>query len=249
MKYLNSHFHVISLEDLKKHLFENKKLPKKSVLITFDDGDISVYENALPVLAEFKMPSVSFVITSLIGSSNTFWCRWVEKAIQREGKSYAEARKKVNHLKKVPNSERIAYLKSLPEIKSRQLSPEEIYEMEKKGISTGNHTHTHPMVDNCKKEEIKEELKNAKMRFRKLGLEGYDVFAYPNGNWDMDTEEVLKKEGIKMAFLFDHQVNKEQINPLRISRLMVDTYNDLNEFKVKVSGLHSKILKFNTRFK
>lgn len=38
------------------------KLPKKSVLITFDDGHIGVAENALPVLEKYGLKGTSFII-------------------------------------------------------------------------------------------------------------------------------------------------------------------------------------------
>jgi len=244
LKYLvNSDYNIIDINALEDHLFHENKLPNKPVLITFDDGDISVLDIGLPLLKEYKLPSVMFVITSLIDSDNTFWCRQVEKALQEQGKSYAEARSKVNHLKKISNENRMVYLNSLNPVNSKQLTKEDLGTMQKGMMFIGNHTHTHPIVNMCSKEEIESELNRSKSCFEEWELPGYPIFAYPNGNWDEQSEKLLKKNGIKIAFLFDHQINSNNINPLRISRIRVNSDTEINEFKVKVSGLHSKLMK------
>ncbi len=97
---VSSGYNIIDINSLKNHLFNNEKLPLNSVLITFDDGDVSVLDLGLPILQKYDLPSVMFVITGLIDSDNTFWCRWVELALQNQGKLYAESRLVVNSLKK-----------------------------------------------------------------------------------------------------------------------------------------------------
>ena len=245
VSYLKQHYNIISVKELQDALYNSKKLPLNSLLITFDDGDISVYENGFPVLKKLKVPSAMFVITHLIDTNKTFWCRWVEKVFENEGKTYGEAREKVDYLKKVPERDRRDYLSQIPEIHSVQLSSNQIRELQDNQMFIGNHTHTHPMINNCNRKEIQQELSKAESVFKDIGLpENYKVFAYPNGNWEPKSEKILMEEGISMAFLFDHQINKDiaKINPMRISRIRVNADDDLSEFKVKVTGLHSKIL-------
>ncbi|MCF4102657.1 polysaccharide deacetylase family protein [Gillisia sp. M10.2A] len=244
LKYLKSSYKVIGIFELEQFLFDGADLPKNAVLITFDDGDLSVLDFGLPLLKKYNMPSVMFVITGLIDSKKTFWCRWVELAIQNQGKSYAEARVVVNRLKKMDNEERVAYLNKLEPIVSKQLTRNDILKMHSEKMFVGNHTHTHPMVDKCTSEELQGELKTSKDSFKNWGLPGYQIFAYPNGNWDAKSEKILIDNEIKMAFLFDHQLNKKDVNPMRISRIRVNSDTKLHEFKVKVSGLHSKLMKF-----
>ncbi len=47
-------------------------VPPKPVIITFDDGYTSVFENALPVLEKFGYSAVIFIITGYIGRDNTW---------------------------------------------------------------------------------------------------------------------------------------------------------------------------------
>ena len=248
LKYLIKKFNIISFADLHDHLFSNKNLPPKPLLLTFDDGDVSVLKNGLPILKKYKLPSVLFVITQLIDSDNMFWCRQVEAVFKKQGKSYQEARQKIKLLKKMPNSERVKYLDSLAMVKGLQLTSDELHVLQKEKMFIGNHTHTHPMINNCTEHEIEQEMGKVKTLFEKWNLEGYPIFAYPNGNWDAKSEKILEKNGVQFAFLFDHQINKESIDPMHISRITVDSETELNEFKVKVSGLHSKILSLKKSF-
>ena len=244
---VKSKYNVISLKVLQNHLFDGAFLPKNSVLITFDDGDVSVLDHGLPILRKYDLPSVMFVITGLIDSVNTFWCRWVEIALQNQGKSYAESRVVVNNLKKMSNSERVAYLEKLDPVASRQLTFDDMLKMQNGKMFIGNHTHTHPMVNKCTNQELNNDLKLSLANFEKWQLPGGEIFAYPNGNWDEESEEILKNNGIDMAFLFDHKLNKKDINPMRISRIRVNSDTELNEFKVKISGLHSKLMTLKNR--
>lgn len=247
--FLRENYSLINIHQLRAHLYENTTLPKNPVLVTFDDGDISVLENGLPVLKKMSIPAVLFVITGLIDTTKTFWCRWVEIDHEKKGKTYSEARERVNYLKEVSETERKHYLEGLDLVQSKQLSSQDLGELYENKIFVANHTHTHPMINKCTDEEIHEELELSRREFRKWGLDGYTTFAYPNGNWDSKSEKILMEEGVEMAFLFDHKVNNIPINPFRISRIRVDTDLEINEFKVKVSGLHSLIMDVKKKVK
>jgi len=58
---LAQHFDFISQNDVVDALEGRKKLPKRSCLITCDDGLKSQYENALPILQKKGIPAVFFV--------------------------------------------------------------------------------------------------------------------------------------------------------------------------------------------
>lgn len=67
MNYLKEHnYTVLSLKEFILFMTEEKKVPAKSVLITFDDGYKNVFEFAYPVLRENGFYAVNFIITSVI---------------------------------------------------------------------------------------------------------------------------------------------------------------------------------------
>jgi peptidoglycan/xylan/chitin deacetylase (PgdA/CDA1 family) len=70
MEYLrNNNIRVISLKALYEALASPEPLPKRAVVLTFDDGFESVYENAFPILKEFGYPATLFLVTGSVGKT------------------------------------------------------------------------------------------------------------------------------------------------------------------------------------
>ena len=90
-------FEVIDLERLLAGLDEPQTLPKRSALLTFDDGCRSMLTVAAPLLERLQCPSVLFVPTAFVGKTNTFdggaepteaICTWNElRELDRRGVS------------------------------------------------------------------------------------------------------------------------------------------------------------------
>ena len=69
MKFLHDQgAHVITLEQLRRHLTAGEKLPGNAVVLTFDDSYQGVYDHAAPVLARYGYPYAVFVHTDYVGS-------------------------------------------------------------------------------------------------------------------------------------------------------------------------------------
>lgn len=239
LKYLKSNYTVIGYQQLQDFLFNGITLPKNPLLITFDDGDFSFYENGYPLLKKYDLPAIQFVITDLIDTDSPFWWKEIEHYLGKE-----KGNEKVWSLKNEPNTVRVDFLNQMREnitsepLKQRQLNGEELLELHHNKIVISNHSHTHPMFNQCDKATLQKEMEQSITVLKNNNLDTL-AFAYPNGNYSDVAEEVLRQNGVKMAFLFDHKVNKSEINPLRISRIRVNAHADLAEFKAKVSGLHS----------
>lgn len=71
MKYLSDHnYKTLTLKDVECFFDGKCKLPRKSVLITMDDGWMSEYELALPILKKYNLNAVIFYIGSNIDGQN-----------------------------------------------------------------------------------------------------------------------------------------------------------------------------------
>jgi peptidoglycan/xylan/chitin deacetylase (PgdA/CDA1 family) len=243
--YLKKNYNVIDLIILKKYCEKRSALPEKALLITFDDGDYTNFSKAYPLLKLYKIPAIFFVVTGLLNSETPFW--WDELIYYLGSK---EGNQKAWEVKTWSNRERVKFLENVrktsekPKLKSRQLAVSELEELKQENIAIANHTFSHPMLDRCSEEEIDWELSTSILTLQNLDCNG-DVFAYPNGNWTPFVEKKLKQHNIKLSFLFDHQINKANFNPLRISRLVVDDSTPYWKFRLILSGLHSKILPFS----
>lgn len=74
-------YHTISLNDLSGWLEGEKGLPSKSILITFDDGDKSVYEKAYPILKKYGFVGTLFIVTNFLDTNNMLSTKQVMEMI------------------------------------------------------------------------------------------------------------------------------------------------------------------------
>ncbi len=69
MAYLKEHGYTsITMDDLAAWRKGQRILPKKSVVITFDDGDRSAMDIGLPILKKYGMKATMFVVTEQVGT-------------------------------------------------------------------------------------------------------------------------------------------------------------------------------------
>lgn len=70
MQYLHDKgYHSITMDELYDYVTKGTELPDKPILITFDDGYIDNYQHAMPILKEYNMKAVMFMITGSIGEN------------------------------------------------------------------------------------------------------------------------------------------------------------------------------------
>lgn len=68
MRFLREHkYNVISLSALSDLIRQKKKIPPKTVAVTFDDGYLDNYTNAFPILKKYNIPATFFVVINRIG--------------------------------------------------------------------------------------------------------------------------------------------------------------------------------------
>lgn len=63
LDYLQTHYQIISLEDLVKSRRNNLKLPSNAAILTFDDGVRNFLTVVAPMLLQRKIPATSFIVT------------------------------------------------------------------------------------------------------------------------------------------------------------------------------------------
>ncbi len=70
IQYLAAHYNVVPLAEIAANVAEGKHFSPRTVAISFDDGYLDNYTNALPILAEFGLPATIFIPAGRIGSGN-----------------------------------------------------------------------------------------------------------------------------------------------------------------------------------
>jgi peptidoglycan/xylan/chitin deacetylase (PgdA/CDA1 family) len=103
MRYLKREgFHVITLRQFLEFVALRQQLPRKTVVLTFDDGWRSFKEYAYPILKELGYPATLFIYTDFIGARIALsWPELKELAqegfdIQAHSKSHDDMRRKAN---------------------------------------------------------------------------------------------------------------------------------------------------------
>jgi len=104
MRYLKKNYNIISLDKLVSYL-KQRRIPSKSVVITFDDGYVDNYLCARPILEELEIPATFFIVSSYVNTNRLFWWDRLARIFHPERKLSALALKinKINFTYKLSN--------------------------------------------------------------------------------------------------------------------------------------------------
>jgi peptidoglycan/xylan/chitin deacetylase (PgdA/CDA1 family) len=72
VKHLKDNYTILSLKELIDCL-KKKKVPKRTVVITFDDGYRDNYYEARPILERYQVPATIFISSGMVGAGQEFW--------------------------------------------------------------------------------------------------------------------------------------------------------------------------------
>lgn len=235
------------------------ELPVSPVLVTFDDGDVTVLEHALPELRTRGIPAVAFVVTDMVGTALPHWWDEVCHLVTAGGRMQAlpgspGPAAAVRLLKQMPDHERRTALDELratasgPAPPARQLSADDLRALETGGITVGSHTMSHPCLPQCTSDVMRSEVSGARARLQDLLGHPPTAFAYPNGDHDLRVRRAVEEAGHEVAFCFDHRLSSiPPLDPLRISRVRIDAAASVDRFTSIASGLHPMLYHLRAR--
>lgn len=163
------------------HLLHSGNIPRKTVLLTFDDGFADNYVYAYPILKRYGMKALLFAATSFIENAD----------IKREGF--------------IPLQHGEAWKKASSERRSEVMCTwNELREMEESGvfdIQSHGHSHNIPRFINEKKySEIKEDLSVGKRMLKEMLSKDVLHLAWPKGKYDDRTIEIAAQLGFKALY-------------------------------------------------
>lgn len=202
IKYIKERgYSSISLNDLKNYYENGINLPKKSVLITFDDGLEGVYKFAYPILKKYNFKAVFFVISSRVERVTNF-VNW-------------------NELKEMVESK-------IFEIGSHTYDSHKTYNLNGKFVSVIS-----TKIDNEDYETFKERVSNdfslSKKEIEKNTGKEVIAFAYPYGEYSIDTINFLKESGFKYAFTVIKGINIKTTSKFELRRYSIYRGTDIKE--------------------
>jgi glycosyltransferase involved in cell wall biosynthesis/peptidoglycan/xylan/chitin deacetylase (PgdA/CDA1 family) len=257
LDYLAESGPVLSLAAVIDVAYGRAELSCPASLITFDDGDPSVADTALPLLLARRLPAVAFVVANLVDAERASW--WVEaEALAVAGGTlggrWRPPRDVIRLLKLMADDERLSALDELrstaqsPAPPQRQLRSDELRTLEAGDVAVGSHSATHPCLDRCTDAKIRDEVTRSRARLTDVLGHPPLAFAYPNGDEDPRVRSAVRSAGYQAAFLFDHRLTRTPVgDPLTLSRLRIDDTASVDRLAIVVSGLHSALHRLRRR--
>lgn len=189
-------YHFISLTEFKAFM-KGATVPSNAVLVTFDDGYKSVYENAYPILKKYEVPAVSFIITETLDDPES---SYIPPMSQDE-------------LYQMTHETNLMDIQSHTHASHRKLDNNQ-------AALVGRET-----ADG--KEETKEQYEQRILHDGKTSIEHLskiyerpvDTIAYPYGIISTEGTQLLKESGFQYGFTIIPQMATRDADPMQIPRM------------------------------
>ncbi len=268
VRLLLRHYVPIGLSDLEALIRRTRPLPRRAVLVTFDDGYRDFLLHAWPVLKEHSVPVVLFVPTAYPDCERLFWWDELWRMFSRSGAlsaslpglgrvdlgtprvrwaAMASLRREMRFLPPGAVQQRMTELRValgvVVEATSAVLSWDELRTLSRQGVTIASHGRSHASMPSLTEAEIAEEIDGAQVDMeRELGLVAR-VFAYPFGHFDSRVASVLGSRGFLAAFRAGPGHNAIPLrNPFAIFRHTVNAGHSPSRLQLGLSGLYPKPL-------
>jgi peptidoglycan/xylan/chitin deacetylase (PgdA/CDA1 family) len=214
MAWLARHgYHGITCRDLER-FFDGEALPDKSVLITFDDGYLDNYVYAHPVLQEFGLHGVIFLVTGWIGT---------ESQPRRHGSPGGSG----SDLPHCPNHRDAKALIAAGQADRAMLRWSEVEAMQAAGtFEFHSHTHTHTRWDKAiadpagRRAALAADLAESRaMLARHTGDSPH--LCWPQGHFDVDYQQVAREAGFRYLYTVNKAINTPATSTDEIGRIVI----------------------------
>jgi peptidoglycan/xylan/chitin deacetylase (PgdA/CDA1 family) len=268
MQHIARYYRCVSMTEVLDAMEGKAVLPKRSVLITFDDGYSDFADNAWPVLKKLGMTATMFIPTAFPNHpEHVFWwdklyqafsttvCLRLEETplgpmrlITREEREHG-LRALQNYFTTIGNNEAMRWVDhvcaELGQTTTRGggvLSWEQLRQLANEGVTIGSHTRNHPIVTGLSPDEFREEIAGSQADLRREIGAALPVFCYPNGNHNDAAAAILKEEDIRLAFTTIPSRNELNVtDPLRFGRTCITPRTSLAIFGVRLQHLGMRL--------
>jgi peptidoglycan/xylan/chitin deacetylase (PgdA/CDA1 family) len=207
MRYVAARYNVISSWDLVGALREGKTLPKRAMILTFDDGYRSFREAAMPVLRRLGLPVSLFVVTHCAGQVGTpFWWDSLYRSLMQPCRHEIQVprlgtlrlgtprqrlrafERLVYHIERTPWREAEELGEAVlemcavePSTERHLLNWDEIGELAEEGVTIGAHTRHHPVLARVTTDRAHSEISGSWNDLQGHIPNPLPLFCYPTG--------------------------------------------------------------------
>jgi peptidoglycan/xylan/chitin deacetylase (PgdA/CDA1 family) len=241
-------------------------LPRRAVLVTFDDAYQDFEQHAWPVLKRYRIPVTLFVPTAFPDHpERLFWWDRLFHALHSTVKneiitpigtlaigtdmerSQANLRLK-NHIKSLPNNLAIAFVEDVEgqlDIAPQAncvLSWKELRKLAQEGVTLGPHTQTHPIMNHIPPSAMQNEALDSLYDLQREIGETPPVFAYPSGFHNTEVVNAVRAAGFKLAFTTERGINiLGRDDPLQLQRINVGAQTTVPILQAQLLSLSASL--------
>lgn len=180
MKYLHDNgYQTLSMDEFYDWYANGKKVGKKSVVLTFDDGDYEFYHLVAPVLKEYSFKATMFVIGE-----------WTTDDTQ----PYTDTNTRVRLGYDLINKMKTDY----PDLNIQCHS----YALHKYATDVYGHSTSTQLIYTKTLEELENDFATAKEKFKEGTGEEFKYIAWPYGKYNDTAKQAFLNSGYRLAFRF-----------------------------------------------
>jgi len=251
IKFLKQRYAIITADQIIDFFYNHKSLPKRSCLITVDDGDVASYNFIYPVLRKHHVPAIFFISPEKMmrnGKHRNFWFQEARSCEDADElmRQIHDSRKDIDEIWQLINTYKQE--NHDVELSDQNMTLEQVEVIDREGLVTiGAHTLDHPFLARESDDKSKYEILESLMQLEALLGHPIYTFAYPNGCPvdDFGQREIatLSQTPCKIAFSTEAKDFSHKDNPYSIPRYGLSN-GSLGFIKIKlILGKHYKTVK------
>ncbi|MEN6452309.1 MAG: glycosyltransferase [Thermoguttaceae bacterium] len=204
-------WHAWPLARALAHRRVGEPIPRRTFVVTFDDGYDNVHQNAWPILRELSVPATVFVTTSCLDGDRPFTCDdWTAAGSPR-----------------------------VPVSAWRPLTTAHCAEMLDSGlVEIGSHTHTHADLREQPGLLGLELAQSVDLLRDRFGLKEIP-FAFPFGHTGPEMKAIARESGVNCALTAEAEPVVPGSDPFAWGRFAVRRYDTAATLAVKLGGWYS----------
>jgi peptidoglycan/xylan/chitin deacetylase (PgdA/CDA1 family) len=264
VEFLANEYTILHLGEVVQRMKNRRPLPKATACLTFDDGFRNVATTAFPILERRHVPATVFLVTSLVGTHQPAWpdrlyfsflqsrresVRFDDREyllITRDQRAaaYADVESQLKQMEQPESEERLEELKETlgwpevpPESPLATMGWEDVERLARTGlVHFGSHTHSHPILARCTRQEQRRQLQVSHDLLRERGL-SCELFAYPNGSstdFSSVTKSLLHELGYECGVTAIPGLNAPEEDRFELRRVCVGADMSLLKFQFRM---------------
>jgi peptidoglycan/xylan/chitin deacetylase (PgdA/CDA1 family) len=204
------------------------RVPRRAVVVTFDDGYADNLHAALPLLEQYGVPATMFVTSGNRGGE-FWWDRLARLRLREPGPGHDALSARLQHLDEAARDALLRELERQAPLSAplhRTLTAAELQQLAASSlIEIGAHTVTHAPLSSLAADRQRDELERSRAELEALLDRPVTSFAYPHGALTPTTTALVGAAGYENACCSKQDVATPRAPALALPRLWVGDWD------------------------